>query len=194
MTLSTPSVRSALIGIAAVTLAAVLAVGLHLAAQAGQATRTAGDVLRAHAEAEAMALANQAGAPASPARIAAAFLPYAAADDGIERVLTDDAGTVYAASDADVGRAIDWAVVTRRAGGGRMAETTGRDGGIPRRGSARWWDRHGRRSGGARAGPHPGAAPRASARRSCGRSSCGASSWACSRCARTPTGRRRQRG
>ncbi len=122
MTLSTPAVRSALVGIAAVTLAALLAAGLHLAAQARQADAASADVLRAHAQAEATALANQAGAPAAPTRIAAAFLPYAALDDGIERVLTDDAGTVYAASDADFGRAVDWAVAMRQAGGGRPAE------------------------------------------------------------------------
>ncbi len=119
-----PAVRSALVGIAAVTLAALLAAGLHLAAQQRQAGAAAADVLRAHAEAEATVLATQAGTPAAATRIAAAFIPFAALDDGIERVLTDDAGTVYAASDADLGRAVDWAVATRRAGGGRLADLT----------------------------------------------------------------------
>ncbi len=117
-----PALRSALVGIAAVTLAALLAAGLHLAAQQRRADVSAGNVLRAHAEAEATVLATQAGTPAAATRIAAAFLPFAALDDGIERVLTDDAGTVYAASDADPGRAVDWAVAPRRAGGGRPAD------------------------------------------------------------------------
>ena len=124
MTLSTPAARSALVGIAAVTLVAILAAGLHLAAQSRAAESAAAGVLRAHAEAEATALAHQAGTPASPAAIVAAFLPYAALDDGIARVLTDDAGTLYATSDPDFARAADWATLTRQAGAGQPADVT----------------------------------------------------------------------
>ena len=47
--------------------------------------------------------------------IAEAFRPFAALGDGVERVLVDETGRVYAASDADFARAVDWGVTLRRA-------------------------------------------------------------------------------
>ncbi len=122
MTLPTPAVRSALVGLVAVTAVAVMATVLHVAA-VGQARREAADtVLRAQATTAAAAVAAQAGTPASPSRIAAAFRAFTGLGDDVERVLTDDAGIVYTASDDDLGRAVDWGVATRRAAQSRVAD------------------------------------------------------------------------
>ena len=122
MTRPTPAARSAFVSIAAVTLVAVGATGLHLAAQQRQSRAATDTVLRADAAAMAVALAAPGSATASPSRVAAAFRPFAALGDDTERVLTDTAGLVYAASDADFGRDVDWGVAVRRAADGRVAD------------------------------------------------------------------------
>ncbi|HEX8297662.1 MAG TPA: hypothetical protein VF594_00765, partial [Rubricoccaceae bacterium] len=124
MTLSTPAVRSALVGIAAVTLVAVVAALLHLAGQQRHSRDTADTLLRADVASAATALAVQAGTPASPSRVAAAFRPYAALEDGAERVLTDAAGLVYAASDDAFGRDVDWSETVQQAADGSLVAVT----------------------------------------------------------------------
>ena len=115
MSLSPPAVRSALIGAVVAALVVAAGASLHLASRGRAAVAADLDVLGAHATATAEALAAQAGQPPSPEAIAEAFRPFAALDDGVERVLVDDAGRVYATSDADFARAVDWGVTLRRA-------------------------------------------------------------------------------
>ena len=122
MSLPPPAVRSALIGLAVVTAAVGAGVWLHLAAVAETRDAAAAEALGAYATAAASALEQNAGTPPSAERIAEAFAPFAATADGTERVLVDDTGRVYASTDADFARAVDWAVAVRRSDGGRTSD------------------------------------------------------------------------
>ena len=122
MPLPTPAVRSALAGLVVATLVAVVGAGLHLAARERHEREAGVAVLRAHASAAASALVSGPAGAAGPGQLAGAFGPFAQIDDGVERVLVDDAGRVYGSTDTDFSRAVDWGATARRDEAGRPAE------------------------------------------------------------------------
>ncbi|HEX8384843.1 MAG TPA: PAS domain-containing protein, partial [Rubricoccaceae bacterium] len=131
----TPAVRSALVGFVVVTLAVAAGAALHLAARERQAHEATDAALGAHASTLAAALAAEAGQPPSAAQAARAFGPLASAGDDVARVLVDDAGRVVGATDAGLGRAVDWAVAARRGTDGRPVDVAVGD--VPYRAAVR---------------------------------------------------------